>query len=105
MRLDAASGAITRWLYRDPTGRWSAWRAGEGFPLTGREVVLTPPLTEAQMRALKVGDVVLINGEMYTGRDNVHSIPDEEPAAGGSARRRPLSLRSGDAEGGRASGR
>ena len=33
---------------------------GEGFPLTGREVVLTPPLTEAQMRALKVGDVVLI---------------------------------------------
>ncbi len=25
------------------------------------------------MRALKVGDVVLINGEMYTGRDAVHA--------------------------------
>ena len=25
------------------------------------------------MRALKVGDVVLIHGEMYTGRDNVHA--------------------------------
>jgi fumarate hydratase class I len=47
--------------------------AGEGFPLTGREVILTPPLTEAQMRSLKVGDVVLINGEMFTGRDNVHA--------------------------------
>ena len=46
---------------------------GEGFPLTGREVVLTPPLTEQQVRALKVGDVVLINGEMFTGRDNVHA--------------------------------
>ena len=25
------------------------------------------------MRALKVGDVVLISGEMYTGRDAVHA--------------------------------
>ena len=46
---------------------------GEGFPLTGREVVLRPPLTEEQMRALKVGDVVLISGEMFTGRDAVHA--------------------------------
>jgi fumarate hydratase class I len=46
---------------------------GAGFKLTGREVVLTPPLTDAQVRALKVGDVVLINGELYTGRDEVHA--------------------------------
>jgi fumarate hydratase class I len=46
---------------------------GEGFPLSGREVILTPPLTEARVRALKVGDVVLISGEVYTGRDNVHA--------------------------------
>ena len=52
---------------------------GEGFPLTGREVVLTPPLTEAQMRALKVGDVVLISGEMFTGRDNVHAYLMKNP--------------------------
>jgi fumarate hydratase class I len=44
-----------------------------GFPLSGREVVLTAPLSEEQVRALKVGDVVLISGEMYTGRDNVHA--------------------------------
>ncbi|HLH20526.1 MAG TPA: FumA C-terminus/TtdB family hydratase beta subunit [Bryobacteraceae bacterium] len=73
VRLDASSGAITQWLYRDPSRPIERMARGEGFPLTGREVVLTPPLTEAQMRALKVGDVVLINGEMFTGRDNVHA--------------------------------
>jgi fumarate hydratase class I len=45
----------------------------EGFPLSGREVVLTAPISEAAVRALRVGDVVLIDGEMYTGRDNVHA--------------------------------
>lgn len=73
IRLDAASGAITRWLYRDPQRPVERMARGAGFPLTGREVILTPPLTEAQMRSLKVGDVVLINGEMFTGRDNVHA--------------------------------
>src|SRR5665213_3398630 len=52
---------------------------GSGFQLTGREVVLTAPLTEAQMRALKVGDIVLINGEMRTGRDNVHAYLMKNP--------------------------
>jgi fumarate hydratase class I len=73
VRLDAASGAITKWLYRDPSRPVERMARGEGFPLTGREVVLTAPVTEAQMRALKVGDVVLISGEMFTGRDNVHA--------------------------------
>jgi fumarate hydratase class I len=72
IRLDAESGAITGWLYRDPERKLERMAQAEGLPLTGREVVLTPPLTEADVRALKVGDVVLINGEMFTGRDNVH---------------------------------
>jgi fumarate hydratase class I len=79
VRLDAASGAITKWLYRDPSRPVERMARGEGFPLTGREVVLTPPLTEAQMRALKVGDVVLIDGEMFTGRDNVHAYLMKNP--------------------------
>ncbi len=45
----------------------------EGFPLTGREIVLRAPITEEQVRALKVGDVVIVQGEMYTGRDAVHA--------------------------------
>ena len=37
-----------------------------------REVVLQAPITEEQIRELKVGDVVKINGRMYTGRDAIH---------------------------------
>jgi fumarate hydratase, class I len=79
VRLDAASGAITKWLYRDPSRPVENMAHGAGFHLTGREVILTPPLTEAQVRALKVGDIVLINGEMYTGRDNVHAYLMKNP--------------------------
>jgi fumarate hydratase class I len=79
VRLDAATGAITKWLYRDPARAVERMTRGVGFPLTGREVVLEPPLTEAQVRALKVGDVVLINGEMFTGRDNVHAYLMKNP--------------------------
>jgi fumarate hydratase, class I len=73
VRLDAATGAITRWLYRDPSRAVERMTKSEGFPLTGREVILTAPLTEEKVRALKVGDVVLIRGEVYTGRDAVHA--------------------------------
>src|SRR5579862_1901663 len=73
VRLDAATGAITEWLYRDPERPVQKMAHGEGFPLTGREVVLRAPLSEADVRALKVGDVVLISGEVYTGRDAVHA--------------------------------
>lgn len=73
VKLDARTGAITGWLYRDPSRQVEKLAKEEGFPLTGREIVLEPPLTAEQMRALKVGDVVLIRGEMYTGRDAVHA--------------------------------
>src|SRR6202166_3163163 len=71
--LDASTGAITKWLYRDPERTVERMAAGSGFPLTGREVVLTPPLTEEMVRALHVGDVVLVTGDIYTGRDQVHA--------------------------------
>ena len=73
IRLDAEDGAITRWLYRDPSRPVERMTRGEGFPLTGREVVLSAPLREEDVRALKVGDVVMVRGEMYTGRDAVHA--------------------------------
>jgi fumarate hydratase class I len=79
VRLDATDGAITKWLYRDPNRPVERMAKAEGFPLTGREVVLTAPLSEATVRALKVGDVVLINGEMFTGRDNVHAYLMKNP--------------------------
>ena len=72
VRLNAETGAITHWLYRDPAEPVRKMAIAEGFPLTGKEVVLNSPVTEEQVRQLKVGDVVIINGDMFTGRDNVH---------------------------------
>ena len=71
--LNAETGAIDQWLYRDPSAPVKRMAEGEGFALTGKEVVLEAPVTEAQVRGLKVGDVVLIRGTMYTGRDAVHA--------------------------------
>jgi fumarate hydratase class I len=79
VRLDARTGAITSWLYRDPAQPVEKMAHGEGFPLTGREVILEAPLTEEKVRSLKVGDVVLIQGDMYTGRDNVHAYLMKNP--------------------------
>jgi fumarate hydratase class I len=73
VRLDASTGAINSWLYRDPARPVERMAHGAGFPLSGREIVLHPPLSEADVRALKVGDVVLITGEVFTGRDAVHA--------------------------------
>jgi fumarate hydratase class I len=73
VRLDASTGAINRWLYRDPRQAVARMAHSAGFPLTGREVVLTAPLTEEAVRALRVGDVVLISGDVFTGRDAVHA--------------------------------
>jgi fumarate hydratase class I len=69
--LDAKTGAIKRWLYRDETPAIRMARS-EALPLTGREVSLTTPISEEQIRSLKVGDVVLLNGVVYTGRDTIH---------------------------------
>ena len=70
--LDPANGEITRWLYRDAAQPVVHMADQAGFPRTGREIVLRAPLSEEQVRALKVGDVVLLSGRAYTGRDAVH---------------------------------
>jgi fumarate hydratase class I len=73
VRLDSATGVIKKWLYRDPAEIVKRMSLQEDFPLTGREVVLTPPVTEEEIRRLRVGDVVVIRGDMFTGRDAVHA--------------------------------
>jgi fumarate hydratase, class I len=70
--LDGSTGAIKEWLYREPQNPVLAMADQAGFQRTGREVVLQTPLTDEQVRSLKVGDVVLISGRAYTGRDAVH---------------------------------
>ena len=44
-----------------------------GFARTGREIPLQAPISDEQIRSLHVGDVVLISGRMFTGRDAVHA--------------------------------
>jgi len=78
--LDAKSGAIRRWLYRDAEKPEKAMGSGAGFQRTGKEIVLQSPLSEADVRNLKVGDVVLLRGDMYTGRDAVHAHLMKNPA-------------------------
>jgi fumarate hydratase class I len=74
--LDANSGAITEWLYRDgdrpSQPLLTPEQVAAGFPRTGREVRLQAPIRDEDVRALEVGDVVLISGRVFTGRDQVH---------------------------------
>ncbi|MGE3274720.1 MAG: FumA C-terminus/TtdB family hydratase beta subunit [Vicinamibacterales bacterium] len=78
--LDGTTGAITKWLYRDPAVPTVPMMDQAGFRRTGREVRLTTPIDEAAIRSLKVGDVVLISGRAYTGRDAVHHhLASHEP--------------------------
>jgi fumarate hydratase class I len=70
VRLDPNTGAINSWMFRDANPQQLA--ASEGLPTTGREFHFTTPLTEADVRQLKVGDVVSLSGALYTGRDALH---------------------------------
>src|SRR6516225_2086726 len=80
--LNASTGAIERWLYRDPSHPIVPMLDQAGFVRTGKEVALRAPLSEADVRGLNVGDVVMISGRMFTGRDAVHShLMKHEPPA------------------------
>jgi fumarate hydratase, class I len=71
--LDGGTGAIREWLYRDPAHPIIPMLDRAGFVRTGREVALEAPISDAQIRSLEVGDVVMISGRMFTGRDAVHA--------------------------------
>jgi len=70
VRIDPQTGAINRWIFRDENPQKLADESG--LPTTGREFHFTTPLTEANMRELRVGDVVVLSGRMVTGRDEIH---------------------------------
>lgn len=67
--VDAQTGEIRRWLYKDTVEHLD--RPAAAFD--GKSaIVLQAPISEEQIRQLKVGDVVLIQGKMHTGRDEIH---------------------------------
>ena len=66
------NGNVMNWLYQAP----HEFQHEEPMPeltLPAADVVrLRTPLSEADVRSLKVGDVVLLDGVVFTGRDAVH---------------------------------
>ena len=72
--IDPKTGEIIKWHYQD--GEKITFKDDEVAATTEETttnvVELTAPITEEQIRALKVGDVVSITGRMFTGRDAIH---------------------------------
>jgi fumarate hydratase class I len=75
--LDAQKGEVREWLYQT-TGEFDTTEGEEpatvlDLGLRGREAIrLRTPLAEPDVRKLKAGDVVLLSGTVFTGRDAVH---------------------------------
>src|SRR6185437_4492271 len=67
--LDAKTGAVRRWLYGDPP--LERVKAAAASAPAG--IRLRAPVSEAEVRKLKVGDMVLVSGVMVSGRDAVHA--------------------------------
>ncbi|MEB3197600.1 MAG: FumA C-terminus/TtdB family hydratase beta subunit [Candidatus Sericytochromatia bacterium] len=73
VELHPESGEILRWQYRVPATEAAPMAQAAAGSATGRVVSLTAPISEAQIRELRVGDVVTIDGLMHTGRDAIHA--------------------------------
>ncbi|WP_153722112.1 fumarate hydratase [Sporosarcina cascadiensis] len=77
--INAESGEITDWHYNE--GEKIAFeQPEEEAKSTARVVKLQAPISEEEIRGLRVGDVVKISGRMYTGRDAIHKHLSEHDA-------------------------
>ncbi|WP_188540719.1 fumarate hydratase [Paenibacillus segetis] len=76
VEIDAVTGEINTWIYEKGSEVSMDQQANDESETDGesasREIVLQTPISEEQIRALRVGDVVVIKGEMHTGRDALH---------------------------------
>ncbi|PZD95789.1 fumarate hydratase [Paenibacillus sambharensis] len=81
--LSAETGDIIDWVYpqgselpmKDESAVSQAAEAAASMASESserREVRLKMPLTEEEVRSLRVGDIVILDGEMHTGRDALH---------------------------------
>ena len=66
------SGTVVEWLYQ-AAHEFQHQEEAPAFTLPAGDVVhLRTPLADTDVRKLKVGDVVLLDGIVFTGRDAVH---------------------------------
>lgn len=84
--INPETGEINEWMYQEgekidfaqaETEKQTAAASEEG---TSNVITLQAPISEEQIRELKVGDVVQINGRMFTGRDAIHHYLMEHDA-------------------------
>lgn len=95
VKVNRETGDINEWLYQEgdkidfaaeaekelaAVETAASAEALQAEAPANREAVLTAPITEEQIRELKVGDVVHITGMMYTGRDAIHKYLTDHDA-------------------------
>ena len=75
------SGKVHEWLYQEVNENFELQKEGESFTSidlgklgskSTNVVRLTTPISEEKIRTLKAGDIVLLSGKIFTGRDEVH---------------------------------
>ena len=69
--INPETGEILDWTYEQAQQKSEPVEKVEN-EVTAKVITLKPPLSVATIRSLKVGDVVSIEGMIYTGRDEVH---------------------------------
>lgn len=83
VNVNPETGEINEWFYQEgdnvdfaeqekTQAEAEVAASVEGTTSNQEAITLTAPITEEQIRQLKVGDVVKITGRMYTGRDAIH---------------------------------
>lgn len=75
--INPETGDINDWMYQEGELIDFSKEVEEESAIEQKVVTLQAPITEEQIRELKVGDVVQINGMMYTGRDAIHKYLSE----------------------------
>lgn len=70
--LLSSKGEIKEWLYEKEEEFKDLEKLDTKFETKGDVKILNTPLKEEEVRSLKVGDMVLLNGDIFTGRDAVH---------------------------------
>jgi fumarate hydratase, class I len=75
--INPETGDINDWMYQEGELIDFSKEVEEEDATEQKVVTLQAPITEEQIRELKVGDVVQINGMMYTGRDAIHKYLSE----------------------------
>ena len=78
VKVNPETGEINEWLYQEgekidfAREEQKQRKKQQQLQKDHVKLFIQAPITEEQIRELKVGDVVQINGRMYTGRDAIH---------------------------------